>query len=269
MDLSGSPAAPARATLGLLVLTFAMLWVPVGQHDFLVEHWMKLGTFMAPFLLFVAGAFREEDSVDPKRDVRALSLVMLVAYIVHQFEEHWIDLYGNVYAFYDSVNRLLQSVTGTDTNALTPEGIFVINTSLVWLVAGLAIAYGPRRIFPVLAMASIIVVNAFAHIVLGIAKFEYNPGLLTSFLVFAPVGGYVYWLALRDDLASRRDVGLSIAWGVVAHVIMVGGLIAGNVRGLFPESVYFAVLIGWSIVPVFVPSTREGRRSFATSPPRS
>ncbi|MEL6896643.1 MAG: hypothetical protein AAFP90_11115 [Planctomycetota bacterium] len=37
--------------------TFGMLWDPLGQHKFLIQHWMKVGKFMAPFLLTVAFAF--------------------------------------------------------------------------------------------------------------------------------------------------------------------------------------------------------------------
>ena len=39
------------ATVALL---FAMLWAPLGQTDFLVEHWMKVGTFAIPFFLLGA-----------------------------------------------------------------------------------------------------------------------------------------------------------------------------------------------------------------------
>ncbi|MEM9190333.1 MAG: HXXEE domain-containing protein [Myxococcota bacterium] len=249
------------ATFGLLVAVFAVLWIPVGQHGFLYPHWMKVGTFLAPFLLFTAAAFRADHAPSWSKDLTVLSLLMLVAYIVHQFEEHWIDLYGNEYAFHGSVNQLLQEVTGTESEPLTPAGIFVINTSLVWLVGALAIWRGENHVFPALAMAAIIVVNAVAHIALGVAGLEYNPGLLTSIVVFLPIGGYVYRRVLRDGLAPPGQVAASILWGVLAHVIMVGGLVVGNVMGLFPELVYFAALIVWSVVPVFLFRTSSTARS--------
>ncbi|MEO0604330.1 MAG: hypothetical protein AAF211_23040, partial [Myxococcota bacterium] len=131
----------SRLTGAFVVLAFAMLWVPVGQHDFLIPHWMKVGTFMAPFLLFVASAFRDDDARPAHTDLAVLSVWMLVAYIVHQFEEHWIDVLGNSYAFYDTVNGLLMGVFGVEDGPrpLTGAGIFVINTSLVWLVGALAL----------------------------------------------------------------------------------------------------------------------------------
>ena len=116
-----------RAAISLLVLAFAMLWVPLGQHVFLIEHWMKLGTFMAPFMLFVAFAFAKND--DPRTDPRFLSLILLVAYIIHQFEEHWVDFFGQTYAFYAYLNAFLSGLTGSDstTEFMSPTSIFVIN----------------------------------------------------------------------------------------------------------------------------------------------
>ena len=258
--MSSKSSPPVAA---FLILTFAMLWVPVGQHAFLVPHWMKLGTFAAPFLLFTASAFRRDDALPAHRDLAMLSLWMLVAYIIHQFEEHWIDLFGQVYAFHGSVNNLLMSAFGVKDGPgpLTPEGIFVINTSLVWLVGAIAIWRSRTHVFPALAMAAIIVVNALAHIVLGVVNVAYNPGLLTSVLVFAPMGGYVYAFAFRENLATRKEIVASIVWGIVAHVIMVGGLIAGQIYGLFPESVYFVALVVWSTVPM-LPFGRAFGRAF-------
>mgnify|MGYP001800576106 CR=1 FL=1 len=83
-------------SLGAFIAAFALLWVPLGQHDFLVQHWMKVGTFMAPFLVLVAFSFSTSEKLI---DARSISLALLVAYILHQFEEHWVDIYGRTFAF--------------------------------------------------------------------------------------------------------------------------------------------------------------------------
>ncbi|MEO0550235.1 MAG: HXXEE domain-containing protein [Pseudomonadota bacterium] len=240
-------------SLILLVLAFAMLWAPFGQHDFLVENWMKVGTFMAPFLLFVAFAFMPPKDKDTGFDLRIATLFLLVAYIVHQFEEHWIDLFGNVYAFHKSVNELVLGLLGAPEGSIGPltrEGVFVINTSLVWLVACLGIWSAPRHAFPALAMMGIVLVNAIAHILNGVAG--YNPGLLTSVIVFLPLSGFFYFKSIRSGAANRKEVFASLVWAVIAHVLMAGGMIAANWFNLFSETVYFALLILWSIVPVFL-----------------
>ena len=223
MSKSGS----SRTALVFLVLTFGMLWIPVGQHTFLNAHWMKVGTFAAPWLLFVATL--RDDRPRMLEDPVMLSAWMLVAYIAHQFEEHWIDVFGNVYAFHGTVNGLLMGVFGAPKEPLSPAGIFVINTSLVWLVGSIALWRSPQQVFPALAMAGIIVVNALSHIGVGVANGAYNAGLLTSIAVFLPLGSFVYVQALRNGWADRQQVTVSLVWAVLAHVVMVGGLVGGAI----------------------------------------
>ncbi|MEM1050914.1 MAG: HXXEE domain-containing protein [Pseudomonadota bacterium] len=235
--------------LALLVLGFAMLWLPLGQHDFLVVHWMKIGTFMAPFLLFVVFALKQDTM--SKSDPQLLSLLMLVAYIAHQFEEHWIDLTGEAYAFSPYVNALLQSASGAPetTVILSPLAILVINTSLVWLVGFIAVLLSPHRFFPYLCMAAIILVNAVSHILAAILTFSYNPGVATSLLVFLPMA----WCAFCSVPQASPGVKFaSIAWAVFAHIVMIGGALGANRFELFPELVYFAMLVAISIAPAFL-----------------
>ena len=239
----------AKGSVLFLGLAFAMLWLPLGQHAFLTFHWMKVGTFMAPFLMLVA--FSCGQTVRFK-DPSFIGLVVLVAYIGHQFEEHWIDFLGHQYAFYGDVNQLLLTVLGAPSEAirpLTPEAIFVINTSLVWLVGAIAIWRSPKHIFATLAMAGITLVNGMSHILMGIAQQSYNPGLLTAVVLFLPLAISFYRNVLTTKSASKRQVIASIAWSILAHIIMVAGLLAANWFELMPETAYFAMLIAWSVIP--------------------
>ncbi|MEO1458209.1 MAG: HXXEE domain-containing protein [Pseudomonadota bacterium] len=257
---------PSPAALACLALAFAMLWVPVGQHAFLLLGWMKLGTFMAPFLVFAALAFRGRGAAE---SVRLMALGLLIAYIAHQFEEHWIDLYGEIYAFRGSVNALLLEALGADPGAegpLTDAAVFVINTALVWLVAALAIWAGPAHVFPTLAMAGIVLVNAVSHIAAGLSAGAYNPGLLTAVVLFLPAAAFVYWRLLADGRARGAGVALSLAWAVLAHAIMIAGIIAANWLKIVPEAAYFLALVLWSILPS-VPALRQSLRPGTANPP--
>ncbi|MEM1139543.1 MAG: HXXEE domain-containing protein [Pseudomonadota bacterium] len=247
---------PQRSFLFFLI-GFSFLWIPLGQHGFLVSHWMKVGTFMAPFLLGVALAFRGTAQAPSTDDPRWLSLLLLMAYIAHQFEEHWIDALGRTYAFFESTNSLILRALGAPSDAtgpLTPEAVFVINTSLVWLVGALAIVAGRKRMFAPLAMAAIVLVNAVVHIGAGLGSLSYNPGLLTSVFVFVPLSLWVYRRFLQDGLVSRTQIALSLAWAVGAHIVMVAGMIGANWHNLYPEWVYFLALIVWSLLPALIPS---------------
>ena len=228
-----------RRSLAALTVAFAFLWLPVGQRDFLVEHWMKVGAFMAPFVLLATFAARDFGSRAFYRDPQVLAALLLAAYIAHQVEEHWIDLTGAHYAFYSYVNALLSEVTGAPggTEWLRPAAILVIITSLVWRGGALAIAWVHRRIFPLLCMAAITLVNAVSHIAAGLAKASYNPGLATSVLIFLPLALFVYH---SERKAGITLIALSVLWAVLAHIVMVGGLVALRFSLVFTEPAYFA-----------------------------
>ncbi len=245
----------SKIAFAAILILFVMLWAPFGQYDFLVQNWMKLGSFGAPVLLFVFFSAKAEKTTTVLTDTKLMSVLFLVAYIIHQFEEHWIDVFGEQYAFYHDVNELLLSVlSAQDTTVmpLSPEAIYVINTSLVWLVGILAIWRNPGHLFSSLAMAGITLVNGMSHIFLGIAKQSYNPGLLTAIVIFLPLAITFYRTILIEIPAIKGQAIASIVWSVLAHIIMFSGLLAANWLNLIPEPGYFAILIIWSIIPSFL-----------------
>jgi hypothetical protein len=212
---------------------------------------MKVGTVAAPLLLLCGFGFR-----DGKRrvldDPQAMALLMLVCYLVHQYEEHWVDLLGHRYAFHPAVNHLVNSLLGPRdpaVQALTPEAIFVINTALVWLPGCLAIVRGPVNRFPVLAMAGIVLVNAFTHVASGVLMRAYNPGLLTAVVLFLPLAAFVYGYAWHREPQLRPQVFASLAWAVGAHGLMVGGMLAANWFGWLPSWSWFGALVAWGLLP--------------------
>lgn len=245
--------APIRTSvdarsIAALILGFAFLWLPLGQHDFLYEHWMKLGTFMMPLLIFTAFSFLSEARSASIRKPKVLALFLLCAYLVHQFEEHWVDMFGNLYAFQASVNSMIAAATDSPadpTHPLTVEGIFVINTSLVWLVGFLAIATAPARVFPTLCMAAIVLVNGLVHIAGALALSSYNPGLLSSVVIFLPFSIAAYrWMT-----APKALVFVSLTWAFLGHVIMGIGLMASFAWEKIAPLTYYALLVGWSLLP--------------------
>ncbi|MEO0384171.1 MAG: HXXEE domain-containing protein [Pseudomonadota bacterium] len=238
-------------SLGALIAAFAFLWIPLGQHDFLVQHWMKVGTFMVPFLVLVALSFSESRTFI---NARSISLVLLVAYILHQFEEHWVDVYGRTFAFKPYLNSFLSGLLGHAQvqELMSDASVFVINTSLVWLVGALAVWRGGEHVFVAFCMAAIVVVNAISHIGAGLISGSYNPGLLTAILIFLPVGVGAYVLLARSPAATAGLISASLIWGLTAHLIMIGGILAMSQIRELNESVYFAALIAWSVLPAFI-----------------
>ena len=157
-------------------------------------------------------------------------------------------------AFKPYLNAFLSDLLGyTQPRELMSDmSVFVINISLVWLVGALAVWRGDEHIFAALCMAAIVVVNAISHIGAGLMSGSYNPGLLTAVLVFLPVGIGSYVLLARSETETVGLISASLIWGLAAHLIMIGGILAMSQMSQPPDSVFFAVLIAWSMLPAFI-----------------
>ena len=84
----------------------------------------------------------------------------------------------------------------------------------------------------------------------AIATSTYNPGLLTSILLFVPAYfWFIRYLTRQLEDYKKLIIG-SLGWAFLAHVVMVAGLLMANWFNLFPEFIYFIVLIVWSIIPI-------------------
>lgn len=239
--------------IGAMVLLFAMLWLPLGQYPFMLDHWMKLGTYAVPFLLIGAFTFYEKAPIQPGETLKFIAILFFIAYVLHQFEEHWIDLTGKYYAFYTYNNNLIHGILGASPDApkpLSKASVYVINTSLVWLVALNGLLRAPRHVFPLMAMAGITLVNALVHILAGVRTFTYNPGLLSSIVIFLPLYFWTFGYMTRLQKRFRKQLYMGLLWAFLAHVLMVGGLLAANWFHWIPEWVYFVLLIFWSLVPL-------------------
>ncbi|MEM6604471.1 MAG: HXXEE domain-containing protein [Pseudomonadota bacterium] len=233
-----------------LIGFFALAWLPLGQHAFMVDHWMKIGAFVAPIVVFFGLKARNETSPPWPIDVGLMACLLTAAYLVHQVEEHWIDLLGREYPLYDYLNGLIASLFGDEKyGILDRSGIFYVNAGMVWTAGFLAIFTGPKKIFPSLAMAGIMFVNAIAHIANAVATTSYNAGLATSLALFLPLSLTFFIGTFRAEAANTKLLLGAMLWGLLAHIILFGGLFASVVHGLVPVFIYYSALILWGIVP--------------------
>ncbi|MEM6537847.1 MAG: HXXEE domain-containing protein [Pseudomonadota bacterium] len=236
------------ADLIALAVFFAMVWLPLGHQEFMAEHWMKVGTFLAPIVLFYS--FREYSGTRGGvfSNVSLMAGFFAAAYFVHQFEEHWIDLLGRPYPLYNFLNEIIAGVAGPDKfGVMTPVAIFYINTGAVWATSLLAVATSRSMVFPSMAMAGLMVVNGVAHIGYAVATRGYNSGLATGVVLFLPLG-VGFFLALRSEKRVGSGlIALALIWGLLGHVLLFAGIFAANVYGVIPVSVYYVGLILFGI----------------------
>ena len=114
---------------------------------------------------------------------------------------------------------------------LTPLQFIVGNcVVLVLILVGLAFAW--RIGFPhllLLVLGSVFLVNGLLHVLTALRTSAYTPGLITSPLVFIPLGSYTLYRLWGAMSRARYCTGLALGGGV--HLCV--SLLAHNGRTLF------------------------------------
>ena len=179
--------------------------------DWLVTRWQwPAACLFAAFLLLVL--------LPAWYSVAGLALaavyIQLPMYLLHQGEEHLGDRFRHF------VN---EEVFG-GREALTPTATFWINALGVWGLDLVAL-YLAVFVRPGLGLMAVYLalLNSLGHLLPGIARRKYNPGLYTSLVLFIPLG-CASWYVLEQAGASSLDhlIGIAVALGVhlaiIAHV---------------------------------------------------
>lgn len=186
---------------------------------------LREGILLWPYVGLALGVILTSSLLTEHRgpiNIKFMAKTALPMYILHQFEEHGIDLYGRRYAFQEFFCNVLgypvQECPGDDWF------ILAVNVAGVWLALGICSIYWNR---PRLLAASygLVLVNTAAHIAPAIKLGKYNPGLLTAVALFLPVGVATYLQLHKQKNLTRREMGEAIAVGVLMHVFLIVSLV--------------------------------------------
>jgi hypothetical protein len=171
----------------------------------LVDSWVY-GGFLAALLLLVLGPL----FVVAWPPAMIATFLCLPAYMIHQYEEHDNDRF-RVY-----MNQLI----GKGREVLSRRAVFVINIAGVWGVLAVVLWLAAFRIGFGLIAAYLLLLNGLIHIVPAIVTRRYNPGLVTSIVVFLPLS--IYCLVTIQNAgggtAMMHALGIGIAFA--EHVVI-------------------------------------------------
>ena len=176
--------------------------------SFISANWQK----WLPVLTVIGGgvwliAFR----TDPGSE-RALFAALLVIYMVHRTEEHlWpggFRQFANAHVF----------KSGNDDWPVDKGGVALVNIGLVWLPVALAALFPDWLRWLGLARIGVTLINAVIHIVTAIRFRIYNPGLVTSIILFLP---FTIWMLAHEVSAgalSALQIVMILVLGVLLHI---------------------------------------------------
>jgi hypothetical protein len=187
--------------------------------------WIGLGAAGLLFILLATNALRSDRSVWRWRDMAWLTWAAVFAYLVHQFEEHGIDVQHKVYAFH---GFLCAQLGFADAGSCPVPVAFItaVNIAAVWVAGPLSALLASR--WPVIGLSffAIPAANIFAHVVPALTSRSYNPGLVTALALFLPLSLLAFAAALTRYHLGVRSVLATLFAGAVMHAILIGSLMS-------------------------------------------
>lgn len=163
----------------------------------LAGHWVYGGALAGGLLLVLAPLLTAGLNAGG-----SWAYLALVAYMLHQYEEHDDDRF----------RRFVNETAAKGRAGLTSAEVFLINIPGVWGVIALSLWLAERLAQGwALIAAWLMLVNALAHIGPALALRRPNPGLWTALALFLPLG--LAMLAALSPRASlvQQAVGLGLA----------------------------------------------------------
>jgi hypothetical protein len=183
--------------------------------NFFRLHWFDIGLMLA----VAVGAFV---LVAHPTGIALLLWLNLMALFLHQFEEYHYPGY-----FPGMMNEVMFSSQQPDRYPLNTNTALIVNLVTGWLFYFLAAVFAEKALWlgvaTILVSAGNFVAHTFLFNIKG--KSRYNPGMVTSILLFLPIAAYFFFLVIHGQLATPLDWGAGIVLGIALNYLGIIKLI--------------------------------------------
>src|SRR5262245_60073691 len=229
----GATERHSNLLLIVILVGAAVIHFVPQVSEYLLTTWMVVGLGGAAFLSLLL----LQDWGQQGRDrLTRFHWILLIVYLMHQFEEHGVDLFGRGYFFVTYFQNLVSDF-GEGSGPLSPLAIYRINTLLVWLPFLIAV-WGRRHfIWPCLAAAGLTFTNGIFHIGMALWRGQYNPGLGSAIVLFLPVALLFFRFVREHCGIGWLGIASGVLFGVAAHGAQLLGILS-NLRSAPPAAVF-------------------------------
>ena len=197
--------------------------------NFLRSHWYDLGLGLAFIISATLLVFRPHG-------ITLVLWISLVSLLVHQFEE-----YRFPGTFPGMMNKVMSESDEPDRYPLNTKTAFVVNVSIGWSVYLLAAVFGEKFIWLGIAAILVSVGNFVAHTFLFNfrGKTVYNPGMVSSIVLFLPISVYFFYIVIVGQRATTVEWVVGLLLGVALNYFgilkMIDLLKDKNTKYIFPH----------------------------------
>ncbi|MCC8015450.1 MAG: HXXEE domain-containing protein [Eubacterium sp.] len=182
--------------------------------------WMGLGmAIVLVILLFFTNLLRSDTSVSRWRDPKWCAWFGTCAYMLHNFEEYGIDLFGNTYEFPNLMDRMM---------GIQPPAAFytAVNVGAVWF-ASTFLAKNAGKNHPVISMSmmGLLLTNALSHLI-PLFTGTYTAGVFIGIVVFIPASIWFYYvLVIKGEFSGYTLAASLIVPFIIQSVLMMSILL--------------------------------------------
>lgn len=178
---------------------------------FLRNNWFDIGSVLAILNIAALLIFQNELS-----GFEILLWISLISLFIHQFEEYRYPGY-----FPGMVNTVLFKSSEPDRYPLNTNSSFIVNVVLGWGIYAAAIFVNTDAVWFTMIPIIVSLGNFMAHTLLFNIKGKtfYNPGMLTSVLLFLPIVIYYFYYISINDLAATSDYIFGIIGGIILNYV--------------------------------------------------
>jgi hypothetical protein len=168
------------------------------------DNWVYGGFLAALMLLALTPVLARDWSLG-----LLLIWLQLPIYMLHQYEEHDDDRF----------RRFENNIIGGGKEVLSHFAVFVINIAGVWGVDAVAFWLAARVHLGLgLIAVYLSLVNSVGHCLQAVALRRYNPGLITSILLFIPLGVATLLVLARTGEVTSTDHVIGLAAALLIHI---------------------------------------------------
>lgn len=197
--------------------------------DWFERSWSSVGlgaAIVLALLLFFTNVCRIQSGGSRWRDPVWIAWLTSLAYLLHNFEEYGLDLFGRVLQFPTGICQMFGHAT-LETCPIPLSYFVAVNIPLIWVALPVAALWCRSNPAVGLTGAGMLLGNAVTHLGGLAAGAGYSAGTLTAAVLFVPISIWTFttFFGRRKLLGLPNMIAILMA-SAVAHAVLFGLIFA-------------------------------------------